>query len=111
MSDAHGFRAQANPYPVRALVGFTHGLAAWDYPEVVANGQQLVAPTILGAGWINPDMLRDGLVLAKLETGDRPGARKVFDALTRRSGRDATDLRSMLLSAYVTDTTGALFRR
>ena len=39
--------------------------------------------------------------MAKLQTGDPAGARRVLEALAPLSGRPAGDLRSQLLTAYV----------
>ncbi len=52
--------------------------------------------------WITADELRDGAVFAKLNSGDVRGARAVLDTLAQFSVRKPTDLRSRLLSAYVT---------
>ena len=57
--------------------------------------------------WLDPDILRDGAVMAKLATGDRRAAREAFKLLISRSSRTNTDLRTRLLYAYIADTTDA----
>ena len=65
----------------------------------------LLAAATSGESWLEPDMLRDGAVMAKLATGDRRAAREAFTLLIPQSTRNATDLRTRLLFAYIADTT------
>ena len=48
-----------------------------------------------------PPLLLDGAVAAKLLTGDREGARRAFEILRPRAGRDLTDLRSRMVLAHL----------
>jgi predicted membrane-bound spermidine synthase len=75
-----------------------HALAAWDFPAASRAADQVIADPSFGTGWLPPDMLRDGGVVAKLMTGDIAGARRIFDRLTFAG---QTDLRSRLLGAYL----------
>ncbi len=100
--------AQANaPELARASVDFLHGLAAWDYAEAARAADPLLTAAATGEFWLDPDMLRDGAVMAKLATGHRAEARGIFRMLLSRSSRDITDLRTRLLYSYIADTTGA----
>ena len=75
-----------------------HALAAWDYPAATRAADKVIADPSFGTGWVPPDMLRDGGVVAKLMTGDVAGARRLFDRLTSAG---QTDLRSRILGAYL----------
>jgi spermidine synthase len=97
-------RVNAPPL-AQASVDFLHGMAAWDFAEAARAADPLVDAAKQGDLWLDGDQLRDGAVMAKLETGDRKGARDVFRALIRNSARPVTDLRTRLLYAYITDTT------
>jgi hypothetical protein len=102
------YLAQTNaPELPRAAVDFMHGLAAWDLAEASRAADPLVAAAASGTLWFDPDMLRDGAVMAKLATGHREEARHIFSLLIRKSGRDITDLRTRLLYSYIADTTDA----
>jgi hypothetical protein len=48
-----------------------------------------------------PDELREGLIVARLATGDAEGARRAFEALAPLSRRPSGDFRTALLSAYI----------
>jgi hypothetical protein len=95
------------PEGARAAVDFMHGLAAWDYGEASRAADPLITAAAAGEFWLDPDMLRDGAVMAKLATGHRAEARTIFGTLMRRSARQITDLRTRLLYSYIADTTDA----
>jgi hypothetical protein len=90
-------RAKA-PEVARASADLMHALAAWDFPTASRAADRLMADPSFGTGWVPPDMLRDGGVVAKLMIGDIAGARRLYDRLTSAG---ATDLRSRLLGAYI----------
>src|SRR5439155_1105249 len=72
----HRFLARTNaPIAARASVDFMHGLAAWDYGEASRAADPLLAAARAGDLWLDPDVLRDGAVMAKLATGDRGSSR------------------------------------
>ena len=77
---------------------FMHALAAWDFPSAALAADRLLAAPTAGVGWLPPDMLRDGAVVAKLRMGDVPGARRVFDRLTFAGNRE---LWPRILEAYL----------
>jgi spermidine synthase len=100
----HRTNAPAEP---RAAIDFLHGIAAWDYVEAARAADVLIAAAGRGEMWLNPDVLRDGAVMAKLGIGDRSGARAAFKILISRSSRDISDLRTRLLYSYVVDSADA----
>jgi spermidine synthase len=91
----------SGPASARDVVLFRHGVAAWDWAEASAAADRLLPVVKREPGWVPGDELRDGAVMAKLQTGDPAGARRVLQALAPLSGRPAGDLRSQLLAAYV----------
>ena len=93
------------PAEARAAVDFLHGLAVWDYREASRGTDVLLAAAARGDLWLDPDQLRDGAVLAKVEVGDRRTAHDAFRMLIARSARPITDLRTRLLFSYIADTT------
>jgi hypothetical protein len=93
------------PREARASVAFIHGIVSWDYHEAAVSGDLLVRAAVKGDVWIDPDYLRDGVVMALLSEGDRTGARDAYVALTRWSTRPQNDLRNQLLLAYILDGT------
>lgn len=92
---------RAAPPAVKAVVRFHEAILAWDYRAAVLAANPLIGAAVRGDVWLDPDFLRDGSVMALLATGDRAGARDVFGALERLSGREPNDLRSELLRSYI----------
>ena len=75
------------PAPVRAVVDFYHGLAAWNFAEAARAGDLLMAESVSGRSWIWQVMLRRGTALAKIGLVDPAGARAVYgDERARHSG-------------------------
>jgi predicted membrane-bound spermidine synthase len=95
------------PALVRESIDFMHGLAAWDFAEASRASEPLLRAAASGELWLDPDMLRDGAVMAKLTTGDRAGARDAFRLLSSSSARGASDLRTRLLYSYIADPASA----
>ena len=91
-------RGQAPPQ-AREAVAFLHDSATWRFAEASREGDVLLAEAAGGRDWLPASVLLDGLVAAKLATGDAPGARRAFDVLRLRAAWDFTDLRSRLLLA------------
>jgi predicted membrane-bound spermidine synthase len=89
------------PQPVRDVLAFRQGLAAWNFAEAAAAADRLLPVAMRERRWIGADELRDGVVMARLHLGDVAGARRDLDALAPFSTRKADDLRSQLLEAYV----------
>ena len=98
----HAYLARTRaPREVRAAVDFLEGLAAWDFAKASEAANPLVIAAARGDLWLDPDMLRDGAVVAKLQSGDVEAARAALRVLAPLSRRPASDLRSRLLVAYV----------
>ncbi len=90
------------PEAVRQIVAFRHALAGWSFREAASAADSILPVALKEQRWIPADELRDGMVMAKLHTGDVPGARMALDSLGHYSTRNPGDLRSRLLQAYVT---------
>jgi hypothetical protein len=97
-ADTHGA-----PAPARAAVAFLKGIATWDYRAASDAADVLLELAAKGDFWMDPDILRDGAVMARLRIGDLAGAREVFRRTAVWATRDVSDLRTQLLYAYVTD--------
>ncbi len=89
------------PSQIRAVVEFRHGVTGWDFPRALRAAEPLVAAALDRRSWMPPDELREGLVVARLMTGDVEGARRALEALAPLSRRPTGDFRSALLSAYI----------
>lgn len=99
------------PAEVRAAVAFHKAILGWDYPAAATAADPLIRAAVRGESWVDPDLLRDGSVMAMLRTGDRAGARDAFVALQAQSQRPVTDLRNQLLQSYVLDGTQGVAQR
>ncbi|HEY7634182.1 MAG TPA: hypothetical protein VH763_01435 [Gemmatimonadales bacterium] len=89
------------PAPARDVIAFRHGLASWNFAEAAAAADRLKPVAIQQRRWIAADELRDGAVIARLHLGDVAGARRDMESLAPFSSRRPSDLRSLLLEAYV----------
>jgi predicted membrane-bound spermidine synthase len=100
-----GYLARHHPPPeARAAVEFHEAILGWDYAAAAVAADPLIRAAVRGDQWVDPDLLRDGAVMAMLEIGDRAAARDAFRALEMRSARGPADLRSQLLLSYVLDS-------
>jgi hypothetical protein len=98
--DDYMIRCHAPAEAVEAI-HFLHDLAAWRLPEAAREADPLLQLAEGGIDWMPPPVLLDGAVAAKLLTGDRPGARRAFEILRPRAGRDLNDLRSRMVLAHL----------
>ena len=89
------------PPGVRAVVEFRQALSGWDFARAARAAEPLIAAALDRASWLPPDELRDGVVIARLATGDPTGARQAFEALAPLSRRPNGDFRTALIAAYV----------
>jgi hypothetical protein len=88
-------------------VQFLKAADGWDFEAVQRIGDELIRKAKDGEVWIPVDYLRDATVTAHLKSGDVAGARAAFAALLPLVSRDAaSDLRTHLLRAHITDTKG-----
>ncbi|MFQ5535932.1 MAG: fused MFS/spermidine synthase [Gemmatimonadota bacterium] len=89
------------PAPVRAAVHLRHGMATWDFSEAAEAADLLLEEADEGRWWARPTALLDASVLTYLKTGRPDRARRAFRALAGRVGREADNLRTLLLQAWI----------
>ena len=89
------------PEDVVTAVRFMRALGTWDWAAAVTHGDALADTRIWREVWLPISYARDGLVTAKLMTGDIAGARERFDGLVSGS-RDDDALVAMILRAHIT---------
>ena len=96
-------RSQRAPREAVAALQFLHGLAAWNFPEVLAASPILEAAQRARRPWLSPELLRDGTVVAHLAMGDIAAARRRMQELSPLgdAGDDAFRFRSRLLFSYI----------
>jgi len=80
---------------------FLRAAGTYDWPGVVKEVTPQLKARVAGHTWLPVDLLRNAATVALVRTGDRPTARKVFEALQPFSALDAGDLRAELLRALV----------
>jgi len=90
------------PERVSVAVQFIHAISAWDWPAADSIGERVVRVGAQPTGLpIGGDVVRDGLVVAKLQRGDAIGARKAFSIMAGHGTRSRRDLRNRLLNAWI----------
>jgi spermidine synthase len=96
-------RSRGAPREAVAAIAFLHGLAAWNFPEVLAASPTLEAAQRAHRPWISSELLHDGTVVAHLATGDVTGARRRMQELSPLGdqGDDVFRFRSRLLFSYI----------
>ena len=98
---AYAARAKA-PAPTRAAIAFLHGLASWDFTEASRAGETLIeARTHDSVDWLPISLVRNGVVVARIQLGDFAGARAAFKAYSRNVDEDPFTAR--VLAAYLLD--------
>jgi spermidine synthase len=96
----------AAPAEAKASIAFLHGLASWDFAETARASTTLMDAASRGDFWLSPDLLREGTVVARLRTGDIPGARSAWVRLAPVSSRSPDDVRPQLLAAWIIAAAG-----
>ncbi len=97
----YAFLDRHDPPPLlRTAVDLHYGLAAWNF-ELVSQSADVLAASDDRATWINPDLLIEGGVTAKLKLGDGPGARALYLALVSEYRRAPDHLRRRLIESYL----------
>ena len=96
-------RAQRAPAEVVAALQFLHGLAAWNYTEVLSASPVLEVAQRARRPWISAELLRDGTVTAHLATGDVATARRRMNELSPLGDQrdDAYKFRARMLFSYI----------
>ena len=98
---AYSARVNA-PAPARAAIDFLHGLAAWNYAEASHAGQTLIDARLRDTvDWLPISLVRNGVVVARIQLGDFDGARAAFKAYSRNLDEDPFTAR--VLAAYLLD--------
>jgi hypothetical protein len=97
----YAVRAHA-PAPARAAIDFLHGLASWNFNEASRAGQTLIDARIRDTvDWLPVSLVRNGIVVARIQLADFDGARAAFKAYSRNLDEDAFTAR--VLAAYLLD--------
>jgi spermidine synthase len=89
------------PSGVLAAVSFLQALEDRDWPSLVPASQAVAEEIVRGDRWINPGVVLDAGVLARIFGGDPAGAWEFFGALEPLSGRLPQDFGSRLLRAHL----------
>ncbi|HEY2375884.1 MAG TPA: fused MFS/spermidine synthase [Gemmatimonadaceae bacterium] len=98
---AYATRANA-PAPARAAIDFLHGLASWNFEEASRAGQTLIDARLRDSvDWLPISLVRNGVVVARIQLGDFEGARAAFKAYSRNVDEDPFTAR--VLAAYLLD--------
>jgi hypothetical protein len=97
------YAARANaPAPARAAIEFLHGLASWDFANASRAGQMLIDTRLRDTvDWLPVSLVRNGIVVARIQLGDFDGARAAFKAYARNVNEDPFTAR--VLAAYLLD--------
>ena len=98
-------KAQNAPADVVATVKFMRGVSSYNWLEASAQVDALLFAIENGLKWVEPDMFRDGAVVALLKTGQNLKARQVFNRMSDRIERKPHDLRVQMLGAAVAAVT------
>lgn len=88
------------PEEVHAAIDFLRGLRSWDWPTASRASDVLVDATAGGERWLDPGLVHDGAVVARLAAGRVDAAERALLRLGGQ-GRRPDDLRVRLLRAYV----------
>ena len=94
-------RSHAAPREVWDALHFRHGVATWNFDEVIDTASRLIPLAEQRNHWIDPDELRAATVVARLLRGDSAGARDVLGRLESVSTMSPDDVRVQLLHAFV----------
>jgi len=89
------------PSGVLAVVAFLQALDQRDWVALLPSSEALVSEISEGRRWINPGVVLDAGVLARLFGGSPAEAADFFQRLAPYSGRSFQDLRMRLLQAHL----------
>ncbi|HEY5219117.1 MAG TPA: hypothetical protein VIJ16_04870 [Gemmatimonadaceae bacterium] len=77
------------PGDVRAAVDFSHGLAAWNFPQASHAADTLITEFLHDSlPWVPIEELRNGTIVSRLRLDDLAGARRAFKALAPETEDD-----------------------
>ncbi len=100
-------KSRGAPPDAQAAIAFMHGVAAYNWLEATNQVDSLVRAFETGQRWLDPDLFRDGAVVALLKTGQNAKARTVFNRMAEYTSRKSDDLRVRMLGAAVAATVAA----
>ncbi len=90
------------PERVTVSVQFIHAISAWDWAAADTIGDRVIRVGTQPTGLpIGGDIVRDGLVTARLQLGDAAGALRAFEVLSGHGTRLRKDIRNRLLKAWI----------
>ena len=89
------------PEAVHHAIDFANGIAAWDFPVAARAADSLLVLATTGRTWYDRNELRTGGVIAHLRLGNPARARRFIVELGQVGADPPSDLRTMLLNAYV----------
>jgi hypothetical protein len=92
--------AQHAPAGARQAFAFVRAFSLQDFRAASALADSL-NPGESGTSWLPLDDLRDAGTVAKIRTGDVPGARTYWKELGKRGTRGDNQVRSLLIVAYM----------
>ena len=92
---------QNAPRNARDAWRFLHAISVYDWPLAAELADVQITSRVSGLGWINPDLLRSGAVIAYMRTGQFLKAREAFDRLAEFAHWKNNDLRIRLLGAHL----------
>jgi predicted membrane-bound spermidine synthase len=89
------------PPEAHLAIDFAHAMAAWDFPAAARAADSLLPLATSGRTWYERNALRTGGVIAHLRLGDPAAARRFMVELGQAGAAPPSDLRLMLLNAYL----------
>lgn len=78
---------------------FLRAAVTYDWDRAAAEVPRQIAERDRGTAWLPPALLLDAAVLARLRSGDLPGAQAAFARLSDAAGRSPDDVRTRMLEA------------
>ncbi len=78
---------------------FLRAAVTYDWARAAAEVPRQIAERDRGTAWLPPALLLDAAVLARLRSGDLPGAQAAFARLSDAAGRSPDDVRTRMLEA------------
>jgi spermidine synthase len=94
-------KSRGAPPEAQAAIAFMHGVAAYNWLEATNQVDVLLRAFDSGQRWLDPDLFRDGAVVALLKTGQNAKARTVFNRMAEHVTRKSDDVRVRMLGAVV----------
>lgn len=90
------------PERISAGIEFVHAISRWDWAAADSIGERVIRIGAQPAGLpVGGDIVRDGVVVARLQMNDPGGARRAFNILAGHGSRSRYDLRNRLLNAWI----------